>query len=522
MEIIINQNDNQNISISNEDIQEININENDNQLININSNIPQDINVNENENQIILINGGGEVIGITDVLVNGVTVVSGNIAYITVPTKTSELLNNSGFITQNDIPSETDPTVPSYVKAISLADINSWNNKQDQLVSGSNIKTINNNSILGSGNIDISGDESYIAGTGINIENNIISNTITSYNDLTDLPSIPDSTSDLINDSDFVSEDDLAEVAFTGSYNSLSDTPVIPDSTSDLINDSDFVNENLLTLRLLTKQDKLISGTNIKTINNNSILGSGNLNIQASLPSNVAYTDVDNNFSAEQTISNTTGNIGSTLTVQGNTTYPEASILYLDVNNNNKAYVLGYGVGGDQFALYSRESLDTIASADKDGNIAYNGELEYKYNSTNTKAKLSLGNNLTSSDRLNLITYDTSGNQLINSTIPIMSDLPNINTFKIAKCNKTVTVNSGDSVQTLFTPPTITGYTFLGIIPEEQGFADQWLITYGFYGGNIVGAFRSFYPSTLTATLIINLLYIENNYYNNNVTNYNF
>ena len=54
---------------------------------------------------------------------------------ITVPTKTSQLTNDSGFITS------------SYHD----------NTKQDTLVSGSNIKTINGNSLLGSGNITISG-----------------------------------------------------------------------------------------------------------------------------------------------------------------------------------------------------------------------------------------------------------------------------------------------------------------------------------------------------------------------------
>jgi hypothetical protein len=49
-------------------------------------------------------------------------------------------------------------------------------NKQDTLVSGTNIKTINNESILGSGNIDIQGGgSSYTAGTGIDITNNVIS-----------------------------------------------------------------------------------------------------------------------------------------------------------------------------------------------------------------------------------------------------------------------------------------------------------------------------------------------------------
>ena len=248
----------------------------------ISNHTPQDITITQDENQLIFINGGGEVIGVTDVKVNGTSVVSNNIAYVIVPTKTSELTNNSGFIT-----SENDPTVPSYVKTITLADINSWNNKQDLLVSGTNIKTINNNSLLGSGNIDIQGGESYSAGTGIDITNGVISNTITSYNDLTDLPTIPNKTSDLINDSNFVDSEDLAEVAFTGSYNSLSDTPIIPSATSELTNDSNFITSQEVSTEIqtaiATKQDTLVSGTNIKTINSQSLLGSGNLNVDTSV-----------------------------------------------------------------------------------------------------------------------------------------------------------------------------------------------------------------------------------------------
>ena len=48
--------------------------------------------------------------------------------------------------------------------------------KQDTLISGTNIKTINNISLLGSGNIDIQGGGgSYTEGTGIDITNNVIS-----------------------------------------------------------------------------------------------------------------------------------------------------------------------------------------------------------------------------------------------------------------------------------------------------------------------------------------------------------
>ena len=45
---------------------------------------------------------------------------------ITIPTKTSDLTNDSGFIS-----SESDPTVPSHVKSITQENINSWNNKSD-------------------------------------------------------------------------------------------------------------------------------------------------------------------------------------------------------------------------------------------------------------------------------------------------------------------------------------------------------------------------------------------------------
>ena len=69
------------------------------------------------------------------------------------PTKTSELTNDSGYIAE-----EQDPTVPSFVKNITEENITSWNNK---------------------------------------------SNFSGSYIDLTNKPTIPTSTSQLTNDSDY-------------------------------------------------------------------------------------------------------------------------------------------------------------------------------------------------------------------------------------------------------------------------------------------------------------------------------
>ena len=250
-QITINQNDNQNIRVNSNEPQLIRLNNLTPQTIGINEIENQNLNIKQTEDQLILINESGIFVGINDVLVNGVSVVTDDIAYIIVPTKTSELINDSGFISN-----ELDPTVPNYVKQITLAEINSWNNKQNALVSGSTIKTINNISLLGSGNINVGG-ANYTAGTGIDITSDVISNTITSYNDLDDLPEIPTKTSDLTNDSDFVTSDELSDVAFSGSYAELSNTPEIPQFTSDLTNDSGFIDKNVNDLTYYTLSSNL-------------------------------------------------------------------------------------------------------------------------------------------------------------------------------------------------------------------------------------------------------------------------
>lgn len=71
-----------------------------------------------------------------------------------IPTKTSDLTNDSGFITSY---TETDPVFSSSAaSSITATDISNWNSKQAALVSGTNIKTINGNSLLGSGDLTIS------------------------------------------------------------------------------------------------------------------------------------------------------------------------------------------------------------------------------------------------------------------------------------------------------------------------------------------------------------------------------
>ena len=67
-------------------------------------------------------------------------------------------------------------TATTYTKTeVDNAITSATSTKQDTLVSGTNIKTINNTSLLGSGNIDIQGGSTYTAGRGIDITNDTIS-----------------------------------------------------------------------------------------------------------------------------------------------------------------------------------------------------------------------------------------------------------------------------------------------------------------------------------------------------------
>lgn len=108
---------------------------------------------------------------------------------------------------------------------------------QDKLVDGVSIKTVNNQSLLGSGNLTVGGDTNVIETVKVNN---------------TALPV----SSKAVNI-------DLSGYA----------------TTSDLSN----------------KQDTLVSGTNIKTINNQSLLGSGNIDIQAGGTVDTAMSDTSEN-----------------------------------------------------------------------------------------------------------------------------------------------------------------------------------------------------------------------------------
>ena len=158
-------------------------------------------------------------------------------------------------------------------------------NKQDTLVSGTNIKTINGESILGSGNIAISGG-SGLASPWVSEEKCI--GITDNYGYYSGLINIFGSAlyGEVIYDFNSSDQPPLAACAIGASCEPKNDNLVMFSDNETNVNSyvklpKDFKtrSQTIILGDITTKQDKLVSGTNIKTINGESILGSGNITI---------------------------------------------------------------------------------------------------------------------------------------------------------------------------------------------------------------------------------------------------
>lgn len=232
--------------------------------------------------------------------------------------------------------------------------------KQDTLVSGQNIKTINGQSVLGEGNIAIQGGSGGISDAPsdnklygrknsqwteipstdnlatkeeLNAKANLDGANFTGGVVVPDL-SINNSTKGVMFNVSNQSNDILFRTLNAGidsvSFQVQNAYPLklteagimennqllenkyakiddIPTKVSDLENDSGFITNTeasnsyqakgdyATTAQLNSKQDTLVSGTNIKTINGNSLLGEGNITIQAGGTVDTAMSDTSEN-----------------------------------------------------------------------------------------------------------------------------------------------------------------------------------------------------------------------------------
>ena len=219
-----------------------------------------------------------------------------------IPTKVSQLANDSGFMTSTEVSTTyaTKAEVPTKTSQLTndstyqtkanldtalatKADKSSLASKQDKLVSGTNIKTINDQSLLGSGNISIESGTSITVDSALSttsenpVQNKVITNTLQTKANASDIPT---KVSQLENDSKFATQTavatGLATKADKDSLTSLEGSVSTLETTVRNQDKSIIANAQAIQ----GKQDKLVSGTNIKTVNNQSLLGSGNISIE--------------------------------------------------------------------------------------------------------------------------------------------------------------------------------------------------------------------------------------------------
>lgn len=137
----------------------------------------------------------------------------------TVPTNISAFTNDRGYITGY---TETDPTVPSHVKAITTANIEDWNNKSE--FSGS-YDDLTNKPTIPSKTSELTNDSGFLTGVPDNYVTETDLAEVAKSNDYNDLDNTPQQLSDFVDDIGLVTASDLAKVATTGSYNDLLNLP---------------------------------------------------------------------------------------------------------------------------------------------------------------------------------------------------------------------------------------------------------------------------------------------------------
>lgn len=212
-----------------------------------------------------------------------------------------------------------------YINPADLQEIKTWvldklSDKQDELVSGTNIKTINSTSLLGSGDIEISGgdgnDEVFIAIVNQTTAQEIydavrdnkvvwVSNGTYQLRPVVYINATPGAVAtrgaNLYIGSDYdrtsahyhISEEDDTWTYYAG------EQIILRNYVTDTISDNNSNPPQTKAVKsyvdnaVSSKQDSLVSGTNIKTVNGQSLLGSGNIAITSSADTTMSDTSTN-------------------------------------------------------------------------------------------------------------------------------------------------------------------------------------------------------------------------------------
>lgn len=239
-----------------------------------------------------------------------------------------------------------------------------------------------------------------------------------------------------------------------GSYveNATNTEPLTP-------TDKEQIEQNIVNLQndLLTKQDTLISGTNIKTINNESILGEGNINIQGGGGSS-DYTELTNKpkiNNVELVGNKTTSDLGIVI--------PDVSdFITKDVNNLTNYYTkVEVDTKIPNTFVITNISDKTSFNVDKPSTMLIAQEIVDNFDFTNFKLKGNVylkfvNENLTYLDICNDIYYDSNGYLIICFTPYYGGGLPEVERYGVTLYKNmifrlSIAINSNKEVTNVLT-----------------------------------------------------------------------
>jgi hypothetical protein len=178
-------------------------------------------------------------------------------------------------------------------KPVSSATQSALNAKQDTLVSGTNIKTVNGTSVLGSGNIAISSAVAWGGVTGTLSNQTDLQTALDGKVDENTAITGATKTKITYDAKGLVTagaDATTADIASSTDKRYVTDAQLVVVGNTSGTNTGDNATNSQYSGLAASKQDTLVSGTNIKTINSTSLLGSGNVAVE---PTITATTSAD-------------------------------------------------------------------------------------------------------------------------------------------------------------------------------------------------------------------------------------
>jgi hypothetical protein len=178
-------------------------------------------------------------------------------------------------------------------KPVSSATQTALDAKQATLVSGTNIKTVNGTSVLGSGNIAISSAVAWGGVTGTLSNQTDLQTALDGKVDENSAITGATKTKVTYDQKGLVTagaDATTADIASSTDKRYVTDAQLVVVGNTSGTNTGDNATNSQYSGLAASKQDTLVSGTNIKTVNSTSLLGSGNVAVE---PPITATTSAD-------------------------------------------------------------------------------------------------------------------------------------------------------------------------------------------------------------------------------------